>query len=270
MQPKKTAVVLLICMSAIPALFAQSKLDQQAGNKKNNPAPSNSGEHKMNIVKINLLALPLKNYSFQYERVINKRISVALGLRTMPASGLPFKKAFSNIAGTEDPQVTQTINDLKIGNFAITPEIRFYLNKKKGYGRGFYIAPYYRFAKFKSEEVPIEYETSPTTTNTIKLKGDIATHTGGLMIGNQRSLGKYVTLDWWILGAHYGKSKGAFNGVPTAPLTPGEQNDIRTTIEGIDIPVLKITTDINANSVKAIFDGPWAGIRAGISIGFKF
>lgn len=273
MQPKKTAAVLLICMAALPALFAQSKLDQQAGTKKNDPAPSNSktGEHKMNIVKVNLMAIALKSYSFQYERVINKRISVALGLRTMPTTGLPFTSAFNNIVGSDDPQVSQTINDLKMGNFAITPEVRFYLSKK-GFGRGFYIAPYYRFAKFKSSEVPIEYQTSPTTTNAIKLKGDIATHTGGLMFGAQWALGKYISLDWWILGAHYGKGNGSLSGVPTSPLTTEEQNEIRTTIEdfSVNLPVGKITSQINANSVKAIIDGPWAGVRAGLTIGFRF
>ena len=270
MQPKKTAALLLVCMAVIPALFAQSKLDQQSGNKKNNNTSSNSGEHKMNIVKVNLMAIALKNYSFQYERVINKRISVALGLRTMPSTGLPFTTAFNNIVGSGDPQVSQTINDLKIGNFAITPEVRFYLNKK-GFGRGFYIAPYYRFAKFTSSEVPIEYETSPITTNTIKLKGDIATHTGGLMFGAQWALGKYISLDWWILGAHYGKSNGSLNGVPTSPLTAEEQNEIRTMIEGINesLPVVKITSQISANNVKVII-GQWAGVRSGLTIGFRF
>ena len=269
MQPKKTTALLLFCMAVIPALFAQSKLDQQSGNKKNSNTSSNSGEHKMNIVSVNLLALPLKNYAFQYERVINKRISVALGLRTMPSSGLPFKSAFGNIEGSGDPQVTQIMNDLKIGNFAITPEVKFYLNKKKGFSRGFFIAPYYRFAKFTSSEVPIEYETDLNTTNTIKLKGDITTHSGGLMIGSQGSLGKYVTLGWFF-GTHYGISKGNFNGVPTAPLSQGEQDDLRTTIDEIDIPVLKIKADISANSVKAVFDGPWAGVRAGLTLGFRF
>jgi len=273
MQPKKTAAALLICLAALPALFAQSKLDQQAGTKKNDPAPSNSKSsvQKMNIVKVNLMAIALKNYSFQYERVINKRISVALGLRTMPSTTLPFKSAFNNIAGSDDPQVSQTINDLKIGNFAITPEVRFYLGKK-GFGRGFYIAPYYRFAKFTSSELPIEYATSPTTTNTVKLKGDVATHTGGLMFGAQWALGKYISLDWWILGAHYGKSNGSLTGVPTSPLTAAEQNDIRTTIEDFNesLPVGKITSQISANSVKAIIDGPWAGVRAGLTIGFRF
>ena len=158
-----------------------------------------------------------------------------------------------------------------MGNFAITPEVRFYLNQK-GYGRGFYIAPYYRFAKFKSEEFPIDYESGPSTTKTIKLKGDIVTNSGGLMIGAQWHLGKVVTLDWWIAGAHYGKSKGTLNGIPSPDLTSEEQQNLKEEIEALndEIPLTKISAEVSAKNVKAIIDGPWAGVRAGLTIGIKF
>ena len=92
------------------------------------------------------------------------------------------------------------------------------------------------------------------------------------MIGAQWHLGKVVTLDWWILGAHYGKSKGILNGTPSSALTTEEQNNLREEITALndEIPLTKITAEVSANNVKANFDGPWAGVRAGLTIGIKF
>lgn len=270
---KRNRLILLaaIFCSNASLLNAQSTLDEQSGGSKQQPseAPKEKSEIKKNIVKVNLMALGFKNYSFQYERVLTKRISLAVGVSTMPTGSLPFQNLFVDQFANGDAALESNIRSLKVGNFAVTPEVRFYLSKK-GYGRGFYVAPYYRYAKFTSEDFPVEYENGATTTNTIKLKGDIATNTGGLMFGAQWQLGKMVMLDWWILGAHYGNSAGTLSGVPSTPLTSQEQQSIRDAIEGLDIPLTKITADVNANSVKAIVDGPWAGVRAGLTIGIRF
>lgn len=224
---------------------------------------------KKNIVKLNLMALPLKNFSFQYERVITKRLSVALGVRTMPTGSLPFANSFAAQVGDGDPDLEANIRAVKVGNFALTPEVRLYVGRK-GYGRGFYIAPYYRYAKFTSDELPVDYDGDGNVTKTIRLKGDMTTHSGGLMFGAQWQIAKMISLDWWILGAHYGKSNGALTGTPSTPLSANEQNDIRTQIEDIDLPLTKITADVNANRVRAIIDGPWGGVRAGLTIGIRF
>jgi hypothetical protein len=41
-------------------------------------------------------------------------------------------------------------------------------------------------------------------------------------------------------------------------------------MEDFDIPMVKKTVNVTANKVALIFDGPWAGLRAGISIGISF
>ena len=121
-------------------------------------------------------------------------------------------------------------------------------------------------------ELPIEFDADGGGTNTIKLKGDVTTHSGGLMFGAQWQIGKMVMIDWWILGGHYGVSKGTLSGVPSSSLSANEQDDIRTIINDFenDIPLTKITADVSANNVKAIVDGPWAGVRAGLTIGIRF
>lgn len=267
MQPVKQFFVIVCLCSLAVGVHAQS-LDEKGGSNKNANGDGEKTGEKMNILKVNLFALPLKNFSFQYERVVTKHISLALGIRTMPSSTLPFQSTFVNIADVTDQQTIDNLAKFKTGNLAITPEVRFYLSKK-GYGRGFYIAPYYRYAKFSSEELPVEYNGS-SNTNTIRLKGDVTTNSGGLMFGVNWKVGKAVSIDWWILGAHYGTSKGTLSGTPSQALTQQEQDDLRNEIESIDIPLTKIKAEVTANSAKAIFDGPWGGIRSGLTLGIRF
>ena len=262
---------LLLC-SAVMLFSAtgmtQATLDQggSTGSPENNS--KEDGTRKHNIFKVNLTSLPLGNYSLQYERVLGKKLSLALGIRFMPEGGVPLKQTLLN-AANNDPDTEEMITDLRMKNLAFTPELRFYPGKK-GYGKGFYLAPYYRYATFEASGVSVEYQNSSNVTSTIKLSGDVTTHCGGLLLGAQWFIGKSVTLDWWILGAHYGTSKGTFTGLPSVPLTADEQTEIRDQINGVELPVGSVKAAVTANSVKAILDGPWAGLRGGLSIGIRF
>lgn len=221
-----------------------------------------------NIFKLNLTALPLKQYSMQYERVLNRKISLAMGVRIMPASGLPFKQQIIDNAAN-DPDTRSAIEAFRLSNMAFTPELRFYLSKR-GYGRGFYLAPFYRYAKYTSNQMRFTYDDGAGGTGTIDLDGKLTTNTGGLLIGSQWNLGKRVVLDWWILGPHYGSGTGLFNGVSSETLSPSEQDDLRTQLMDIDIPLTTTTVNVTANSASLKLDGPWAGIRAGFSLGIRF
>jgi hypothetical protein len=269
MKSNRLFLLTVTLFSCVSLLNAQSTLDEQAGNPKTEKAPKDKSPLKKNIVKVNLMALGLKNYSFQYERVLTKHISLGLGVRTMPSTGLPFQDLIVNQVADGDPDLEASLRSFKAGNFAITPELRFYLSKK-GYGRGFYIAPYYRYAKFTSEEFPINFDEDGGGTSTVRLKGDITTHSGGLMFGAQWALGKVVTLDWWILGGHYGKSNGILSAIPSPPLSNDEQQNIRETIADLELPLTTITSEVSANNVRILVNGPWAGVRAGLSIGIRF
>jgi Protein of unknown function (DUF3575) len=266
MKPKSPNIIFVF----LGLLTCNLSLAQSDPNEKPGKSDFSSplGDQK-NIVKVNVAALFLNNISFQYERVINKKMSAALGIRVMPKKGLPFKNSFVNIAGASNPDAVATINGLRVSNFAITPEFRFYVGKN-GYGKGFYIAPFYRYASFKSDDLPINYTNANNQTNTLTLKGDIKANSAGIMFGAQWFLGGALTLDWWIVGANYGSSKGTFTGKSSIPLTTEEQNDLKTTIDDFTIPLVKKTSVVNANGATINISGPWAGIRGGISIGFRF
>lgn len=231
-------------------------------------SPDN-GKIPKNFIKTNITSIAIKNYSIQYERAISKSISFALAYRYMPSGLLPLKEQVLKRIGTEDQTAIDAVNNLTIGNFAITPEIRFYLGKK-GYGRGFYIAPFYRYAKYSAGNVAIDFETDQSQTRSIDLSGNITAHSGGIMFGAQWAIAKFICFDWWILGPHYGVSTGDMTGVPEPVLTSQEQTEVRQKMEDFDIPMVKKTVEVTSNKVAMIFDGPWAGLRAGISIGIRF
>jgi len=221
-----------------------------------------------NLFKINLTAIAFKNYSFQYERVMSRKISFAIAYRTMPSSSLPFKNSILD-ASNNNQDTKDAIDALRIGNSAITPEIRIYLSKR-GFGRGFYIAPFYRYASFEATNMKFNYTNSSNTESSISLAGKLTANTGGLLFGAQYPLGKHLCIDLWFFGPHYGSGIGNFSGTSSTPFTQAEQDDIRQQLEDLDIPLTTKTVSVTANTAAIKLNGPWGGIRSGLSFGFKF
>ncbi len=214
-----------------------------------------------NIVKINLGSIAVKNIALQYERTVGKKISVALGVRFQPYGTIPFKSFIEDQA--DDPDVK--VGDMKLGNFAISPEFRYYFGKKAL--KGFYVAPYVRYANFKTQ-TPINY-TSGSDTKTAFFTGNISSISGGILFGSQFKLSKNFVLDWWILGGHFGSSSG--NLKFTAALSPSDQADLKSTLDDLDLPLFKIKYEINDKGGTISSKGAWAGFRGfGINLGYRF
>jgi hypothetical protein len=236
-----------------------------------------SSEFGKNIIKINVASLAIKNYSFQFERVLTRKTSIAIGFSYMPNRTLPFVDEFKkilddddNVGGIDTDDITDFAYDnFRIGYFSITPEFRWYLGK--GYGKGFYFAPYYRFAKVNAESIEINYERDNGDIDTLNLNGNVISHSGGLMIGTSFNLGKHLVLDWWIVGLHVGGATGQLNSTTTYTMTSSEQQRVRDFLNDLNTDgIVKIGNEVSANNVKMIFDGPWAGIRTGLSLGYRF
>ena len=224
-----------------------------------------------NTIKVNLTSIPLGNYSFQYERAIGKKVSLAVGYNFRKESELPFKSSLESLIDDED--TWDQLGSLKTGFSAITPEIRFYMGK--GVCKGFYLAPFAKFATYKAKLPSFEYTFEEningqdvSKTEQIPLAGDIKTVTGGLMLGAQWKLSKLFYLDWWILGPNYGTSKGSISG--TKSLTEDEQKGLSEELEDLEIPLVDSKTTVDSKGARMEFSGPWAGARAGISLGIRF
>lgn len=194
-----------IILSTVTVLLSVTGLQSAAQNESTNTDASvrmkeeNNVSPNRNFIKVNLTAILLKNYSIQYERILSRKFSFALSYRMMPATTLPFQSSILKSIGNDDPETTKTIENFRLSNYAITPEVRFYVSKK-GFGRGFYIAPFYRYASFKTSNVDIFYTDSSDAQNSIKLSGKLSGTSGGILFGVQRFFGKHIVLDTWILG----------------------------------------------------------------------
>lgn len=223
-------------------------------------------QDKMNIIKTNVTAYAFRNINISYERAITKWFSVNVGYGTMPSGNVPFLKTF--VKDSEE------FTDVKIGLSNFTVEPRFYPGGK--YGKGFYIAPYYRNSSFKADELKYQYEYDDNAGNITEIplliSGKATANSVGLMLGNQFVFGKTknLVLDFWIIGGHYGKGKGDFAGKSSRPLTQQEQDLIKKDLSDIDIPLVKYEVETDANGANIKLDGPWAGLRSGLSFGYRF
>jgi hypothetical protein len=215
-----------------------------------------------NIVKINLIGFSVNG---QYERILSKRVSIALSYKILPNG----KFIFRGLIPTTDPQARESLDNLILSNSAITPEVRFYLGKK-GYGQGFYLAPFYRNAKFGGKGIGIDFTLDNGQTATFNMEGNIKANTFGLLMGAQWKLGKNFWLDWQIFGPHYGGATGSIIGVSNVSLSATEQNNLANALRDINFPFAKENISVKPNQATLELSGPWAGLRTAISLGFDF
>ena len=237
---------------------------------------SGTSDISKNFVKLNLTSMALLNFSLQYERVLSRSISGAISFSYMPETNIPTYLADQLITQVEnnsedgiDPETEDIIRDLLISSYTVTPEVRFYLGKKR-YSTGFYISVFYRYGSYAVSNLPIPYTNDLDEDITIDTEGDIKSHTGGFLLGYQWALGKHMCLDWQMFGPHFGVSSGDFLGVPSSPLSQQDQADIEEEFLKVESSLIDQTVDASANEVKMLFDGPWGGLRFAVSFGVKF
>ena len=250
----KTLILTLFLVST--ALFAQE----------NEVPKSNETVENKNMLKVNLLALTVGNYSLQYERLITPKTTIGVTANYTPKRGLPFMSSFETIL--DDQNTTDQLENFKYASYSITPEVRFYLGKE-GY-KGFYIAPFARYTAYNDVHLPITYETTDngtTTESIVLIEGKSTALSGGFAIGAQWKLSKKLYLDWMIMGPHFGSTDIDLKG--NKALSIEDQNSLRDEIESLDVP-FDIDYEIDENGVRAKTKTPWGGVRASIGIGYRF
>ncbi|MBD1428225.1 DUF3575 domain-containing protein [Sphingobacterium litopenaei] len=234
---------------------------------------------KPNFVKLNLLTLVGGKISVEYERVLNKRFAVGAAVNLRPENSLPFKSSIMDIV--DDSEINSLLDGMKSSSTAIIPEVKYYLSKK-GYGQGFYLAPYVKYAKLNysapyTYDVSVDYQGQLVydREETISLKGDLTTFTAGISAGINFKLKNNIFLDWRIIGPGYGTSKGSLSGKMT--LNADEQAGLREQLGELkeslnDLPLkFKMDYTVHGNGADITLNkSPWASIRSGLSIAYKF
>lgn len=248
---KKTIFTSILILAAHLGIEQEQSLEDQKPQVENK-----------NMVKLNLLALTARNISLQYERLITPKTTVGATVNMMPSKGLPFSSSVESFV--DDQTTSAQLKQISISSFSVTPEIRFYLGKE-GY-KGFYIAPFVRYGKY-NVDLPVNYDYEGKE-ESIMVDGTVKAFSGGFAIGAQWRVYKDFYLDWMIMGPHFGSAKGTLEG--KRPLNQSEQDAIRKSLSDLDIPVVDFEYEVNDSGAKAKLDGPWAGIRASIGIGYRF
>lgn len=222
-----------------------------------------------NIIKFNLTDVLFKNYSFEYERVINHNQSFGIGLGISPNVGLPFKQTLLNdFGGNADARTA--IESTVFTKYTVTPEYRFYLGKK-GAPTGFYIAPFGRYTHMNVDQ---DYAFTPSDgkPHLAHVKGNFDGVGGGVMVGAQWAIGKNVTFDWFILGPFVGAMNASFHGTDDmSDMNAQDKANLKSDIESVSIPLWKVQATVGDNVVDTKLKGPFYGVRAfGFNIGFRF
>jgi len=227
-----------------------------------------------NIFRTNLTSLALRNFDVQYERMLARRTSIGISYRTMPSGPIMLKDlVISSIEGsgtTSGVDARKQVESIRMNNYAITPELRFYAGKK-GYGHGFYLSLFYRYASHTIDNLSVDYDDNAGVKRTVTLAGSLTSHTGGFMLGSQWMIARRVALDWWIIGPNFGNADGTLSGPTTGTMTPSNQTNLKNELSDIlsSIPLVEHTINVDATSATVSLSGPWAGVRAGISLGFR-
>lgn len=231
-------------------------------------AQDDNAEAKKNIIKVNVSSLVFSNVSLQYERILSRKTSVALGVGFRPKSKLPFAGTLKDRFGSNS-DAAKAIDDTKMGNFNITPEFRYYVGRK-GAPRGFYIAPFARYNNLKLDQM-YRFTTLDNVNHVANISGNINSFGGGILFGTQWNLSKKLTLDWWILGPSIGKSKGTLVGTDPINIQPQDRAEIEKDIEGVNLPGIKVDAIVEQNKITANFNGQSYGVRTfGFVLGFNF
>jgi len=258
----KTKYNMRLVKKGLFAVLAMASLSVNAQSNTSSETTSSEVPAYKNAVKINLIPLVTRTISLEYERAVADKITLNATIAITPKGDLPFKSQFED--NFDDINI---INATKFGAFSAALEGRFYLGRK-GAMRGFYIAPFAKYSDYNVKTSISFVESSTNVTEYVPISGGISTMTFGFSLGVQWQLAKRITLDWRIIGPNYGFSSGTLEG--KKELSAEDQKTVLSHMNDFnDIPLMKFKNEVNSQGAKSTISGPWAGIRTGLSIGFK-
>jgi len=220
-----------------------------------------------NNVKLNLFSLPLSNFSVQYERGLTRKWSVALGLRYQPSIHIPFRKEIRERANLKasDAEAIDFLENAQYSNWAVTPELRYYLGKKPL--NGFYLAPFARYSNYQLKW-DYTYVDDLNSSHDIAFTGKANSITAGLLLGAQWHIGEHFLIDWWMIGPSIGSINIDIDGVADLSMLDASQQT--TLAEKLSKIYDNVKVNVNDNGAKASSTQPFAGVRTGLCIGFTF
>lgn len=217
---------------------------------------------RKNVVKFLPVNIPFQSISFEYERMINAKNSVTLGI------GLPNQKSLIGKYGID---ASSDLKALELGTMHIRAAYRHYTGKRM-LPKGFYIESYLKYQNIKGTAsiLGTDEQNKPYTG---VLDVNLNTMNLGFQLGTQFLIAKRVTLDFYFLGLEAGLLSGNVTAT-SAKITDADniKSDVDNAIA--DLPSfigdkLTVTQSGNQINVKAS-SIPYPWFRCGISIGIAF
>ena len=263
---QKILTILMLGLGTLPVLAQEAP--------KPDPTQLYSLLDGRTIVKTDPLSVVVGKLNLQVERLLAHGVSAQLGLYFTPqgdegtqSGAFHFQSyALSNsaILSPEQPRY-----------IAISPQIRWYLNG--GLGHGFYIQGYYRFqhSDFTRQHIHAQHKVVDDKMQYISVDydGQATTHSYGLSIGAQWLFGrrKNIVLDWHILGAGRGYTRGSFSGTYTPAVSHAEvkeavQESLYRRANNAVFRFDETQPKVKVSNIKYVADL----FDMGVSIGFRF
>lgn len=204
-------------------------------------------EVRREVLKVNLSAVAMGAATVQYEKVLGKHFSLALGAGYRPKKVFPYAKDLEKYLDVADNRIDYiSFENVKkaessIGMYHITPEVRFYFGKKQA-PIGTYLSIFGKYNDFHGD-VPVfvdtDYRGLPVRLE-LPVNTKIKTASVGLMLGRQFRLGERFTFDWYVVGGHIGRV--SVHGKSNQNLE-GFDEDFRTRLRNKILDTFKINED---------------------------
>jgi hypothetical protein len=219
---------------------------------------------RKNVLKFLPVNLPFQSLSFEFERMINAKNSITLGI------GLPNQKSIIGKYGIDGSSDLKTA---ELGTMHLRAAYRHYTGKSM-LPRGFYIEPYLKYQEIKGAASISGTDSQTNQPYTGDLNAKFNTMNVGLQFGAQFLIGKRISLDFYFLGLEAGMLTGDATAVTNAPTDAINIADDINKAKNDNLPAFiadKITVTQSGNQVNAkVSSVPYPWIRGGISIGFAF
>jgi len=222
---------------------------------------------RKNVVKFLPVNVPFQSISFEYERMINAKNSVTLGI------GLPNQKSLIGKYGID---FGTDMKSLELGTMHIRAAFRHYTGEHM-LPKGFYIEPYIKYQSItgtaRVEGVKVESGYSAPYSGDFDVK--LNSMNLGFQLGTQFLIAKRVTLDLYFIGLEAGLLSGNVTAVSDqiaqADNLKGDIEDAIKNLPSFIGDKLKVTQSADKKTIGVKASGvPYPWLRGGFNIGIAF
>ena len=234
-----------------------------------------------NSVKFNVVGPLTQTYSLQYERMLGKRISLNNTFFYRQKSLIPMGVRVDTLAKRHGVGLTGIkfqyifMNEARVGVKGYSPELRFYLSKKKNRAFLSLFGQYELFDMSVPASLAVKYKNLIVDVKT-PVNFTFNTLSGGLLIGKQFRWNR-LGVDVVLIGPHYGKARAFYASAETellSKLSTEEQQYLKDKITerfGLSEKYFALDITTSKAEIKSIKPVPYLGIRGlGVNLSYNF